>query len=153
MTEQEEISEWRRYAKLTKATAYPVIERYFASGELPSTFYRREGLTEHQFYKWRKYYLQDHPSVASRLGLDASPGRSRKSSRKAKCRVSDKRAVSACKDTGFVRILAGGVASEGNPPASAPGTWEIEYPNGVRLRISPETPLETVARLIVVAGL
>ncbi len=50
MTEQEEISEWRRYAKLTKATAYPVIERYFASGELPITFYRREGLTEHQFY-------------------------------------------------------------------------------------------------------
>ncbi|GEM_PF-6083161 len=46
-TDNEESAFSRRYARLTKATAYPVIERYFASGELPSTSYSREGLTEH----------------------------------------------------------------------------------------------------------
>ena len=88
----------KRYAKLTKGTAYPVIERYFASGELPSTFYRREGLTEHQFYKWRKCYLKDHPVLASRLGLDVPPSRSRKKA----CKRKDSGPVdSHIRDTGI----------------------------------------------------
>lgn len=98
------------FLKLSKTTAYPVIERYFSSGELPSTFYRREGLTEHQFYKSRKYYIQNHPSLAARLGLDESARRSRKWSGKAKGRKSAKPAAPSKEDTGFGRIVSADTA-------------------------------------------
>lgn len=148
MTSNEEPALTKRYLKLSKTTAYPVIERYFSSGDLPSTFYRREGLTEHQFYKWRKYYLQDHPSLAARLGLDDSSRRSRKCPGKTKFRKSAKQAAPSKDDTGFGRIVAADTAATCGRPLTDSGVWEIGYPNGVCLRIGSETPLETVARLI-----
>ena len=51
----------KKYDRLTNSLVYPLIEKYYASGELPITFYKREDLSESQFYKWRQRYLQDHP--------------------------------------------------------------------------------------------
>ncbi len=56
--------------KLSKSEAYSLIEEYFSRGELPSVFYRRVGLSDNQFYGWRKRYLRDHPSLAKRLGVN-----------------------------------------------------------------------------------
>lgn len=153
MTSNEDPALTKRCLKLSKTTAYPVIERYFSSGELPSTFYRREGLTEHQFYKWRKYYLQDHPSLATRLGLDDSSRRSRKCPGKTKSRKSAKQGAPSRDDTGFGRIVAADTAATCGRPLTGSGVWEIGYPNGVCLRIGSETPFETVARLIFIPGL
>ncbi len=47
---------------LSKEIIYPKIAAYFKSGESPSSFYKREGLSEGQFYSWRKRYLRDHPN-------------------------------------------------------------------------------------------
>lgn len=35
--------------ELSKSEAYSLIEEYFSSGELPSVFYRRVGLSDNQF--------------------------------------------------------------------------------------------------------
>ena len=40
----------KRYDRLTKGLVYPLIEKYYSSGDLPSVFYKREGLSESQFY-------------------------------------------------------------------------------------------------------
>lgn len=141
----------KRYAKLTKGTAYPVIERYFASGELPSTFYRREGLTEHQFYKWRKCYLKDHPALASRLGLDVPPSRSRKKA----CKRKDSGPVDShipAQGSGFGRVMSGAPGHRDIRQSSSAGIWEVEHPNGVRLRIGAQTSVETVSALIAILG-
>lgn len=140
MTENQESPSARRYGKLTKENAYPLIERYFASGELPSTFYRREGLTEHQFYKWRKHYLMDHPSLASKLGL-ATP--ERRTRRGARCKT-------PAGESGFGRLVTSvPMPSCGVSPAER---WEIEYPNGVILRIGSRTPADVVGALVSVSG-
>lgn len=152
MTETHNAPKVKRYAKLTKATAYPVIERYFASGELPSTFYRREGLTEHQFYKWRKYYLQDHPSLASRLGLSEPPSRSRKRLSKTKGKDPDKALITS-EEIGFGRVMPVSPDRRYMHSASSAGVWEIEFPNGVRLRIGSQTPLERIGALISIVGI
>jgi hypothetical protein len=55
----------KKYDYLTKETAYPMIARFLKSGGLPSDFYKKEGLSESQFYTWRKRYLQDHPGVST----------------------------------------------------------------------------------------
>lgn len=145
MTENQKLPSAKRYGKLTKENAYPLIERYFASGELPSTFYRREGLTEHQFYKWRKHYLEDHPSLASKLGMDAPERRSR---RGAGGKTSAGRRSAG--DSGFSRLVTSGPM----PPCgvSPAERWEIEYPNGVILRIGSRTPAEVVGALVSVSG-
>ncbi len=51
----------KKYDRLTNSLVYPLIEKYYASGELPITFYKREDLSESQFYTWRQRYLRDHP--------------------------------------------------------------------------------------------
>ena len=40
----------KKYDRLTKSLVYPLIEKYYSSGDLPSVFYKREGLSENQFY-------------------------------------------------------------------------------------------------------
>lgn len=149
MTENQASPSPKRYVKLTKENAYPLIERYFASGELPSTFYRREGLTEHQFYKWRKYYLADHPSLASELGLAVAQRRSRQGCRR-KTAVKASAGRGSGSGSGFGRLVASGpLPSCGDAPH---GRWEIEYPNGVILRIGSGTPAEVVGALVSVSG-
>jgi transposase-like protein len=48
---------------LDKETLYPMISELLKSGASPSAFYKRVGLSEHQFYSWRRRYLKDHPDV------------------------------------------------------------------------------------------
>ena len=64
----------KKYDRLTKSLVYPLIEKYYRSGELPSVFYKREGLSESQFYTWRQHYLRDHPSLAKKLGIEVRQG-------------------------------------------------------------------------------
>lgn len=52
----------KKYERLTKGIVYPLMDKYYESGDLPSTFYWREGLSECQFYTWRQRYLRDHPT-------------------------------------------------------------------------------------------
>ncbi len=61
--------EAERKSRLSKDEAYSLIEQYYQSGELPSVFYRRVGLSDKQFYAWRQRYLRDHPSLAKKLGI------------------------------------------------------------------------------------
>lgn len=56
----------KKYDYLTKEIAYPMIVRFLKSGCLPSDFYKKEGLSESQFYTWRKRYLKDHPQASDR---------------------------------------------------------------------------------------
>lgn len=40
----------KKYNRLTKSLVYPLIEKYYRRGNLPSVFYRWKGLNESQFY-------------------------------------------------------------------------------------------------------
>ena len=86
-------------SRMSKDEAYSLIEEYFSSGELPSVFYRRVGISYKQFYAWRQRYLRDHPSLAKKLGVDLTG----KSPRNASYRLStkDKPSVS---DKVFARV-------------------------------------------------
>lgn len=50
----------KKHDYLTKEIAYPIIARYLKTGGLASTFYKKEGLSESQFYTWRKRYIAEH---------------------------------------------------------------------------------------------
>lgn len=45
---------------LRKEDVYPIIARYFNSGLRPHEFYRKEGLSDNQFSYWKKRYMIDH---------------------------------------------------------------------------------------------
>jgi len=121
----------KTYDRLTKNLVYPLIEKYYRSGDLPSVFYKREGLSESQFYTWCQRYLRDHPAVAQKLGISVKPvviG----SIRSAKKKVSTPSAPD--RKEGFVRVTVP-VASAPRPSASEPPIYELCYPNGFRLRL------------------
>ena len=40
------------------------IENFYRSGQRPSAYYTQHGLTECQFYGWRRRYLALHPEAA-----------------------------------------------------------------------------------------
>jgi len=128
----------KKYDRLTKSLVYPLIEKYYSSGELPSVFYKRDGLSESQFYTWRQHYLRDHPSLAKKLGIVPKP--LRRPSHRA-CLVVPTSPASS----GFVRVEASKESSVST--ASADG-YELSYPNGVRLRIPPATPADRISTLI-----
>jgi len=52
---------------LTQSEGLSPIENYYRSGLRPSDYYRQHGLTEYQFYGWRKR-LTLHPEVESLAG-------------------------------------------------------------------------------------
>lgn len=100
----------KKYDYLTKEIAYPMIARFLKSGGLPSDFYKKEGLSESQFYTWRKRYLKDHPQALTR-------------------------SVPADKESkepqpGFHPIQVSAPKSQGQD-----SRIELEYPNGVVLRV------------------
>ena len=125
--------------QLSKSEAYSLIEDYFSSGELPSVFYRRVGISDNQFYGWRKKYLCDHPTLAKKLGIDLIG----KTPRNASYRLSTKDKLSVS-DKGFTRV-------EVSDPVSATissTAYELCYPNGVVLRLPIGTAIPTLAELI-----
>lgn len=132
----------KKYDRLTKSLVYPLIEKYYASGELPSTFYRREGLSESQFYTWRQKYLRDHPTIAKKLGLAVKPTgpSTRKSTVKSSSAAARPHGVE-----GFVQV---DVASLSPPPVNVEGVYELCYPNGVRLRLPATTTAEQLSALV-----
>lgn len=132
----------KKYDRLTKSLVYPLIEKYYASGELPSIFYKREGLSESQFYTWRQKYLRDHPSLAKKLGMavkQAGPS-TRKSTAK-----SSSAAAPADGSGGFIQV---DVASVSPPPVNVEGVYELCYPNGVKLRVPSTTTSEQLSALV-----
>lgn len=132
----------KRYDRLTKSLVYPLIEKYYSSGDLPSVFYKRDGLSESQFYTWRQRYLRDHPAVAKKLGVVPKPARtsiSRQPSRGASS------ASSSSSNGGFVRIET--VKGSSVSPDGA-ADYELCYPNGVRLRVASTTPSDRLSALI-----
>lgn len=132
----------KKYDRLTKSLVYPLIEKYYASGELPSIFYKREGLSESQFYTWRQKYLRDHPSLAKKLGMavkQAGPS-TRKSTAK-----SSSAAAPADGSGGFIQV---DVPSVSPPPVNVEGVYELCYPNGVKLRVPSTTTSEQLSALV-----
>lgn len=132
----------KKYDRLTKSLVYPLMEKYYRSGELPSVFYKREGLSESQFYTWRQHYLRDHPSLAKKLGIEIKPART--SSRRPRSGASSGDPASSS-DLGFVRVE--GSKESYVSTASADG-YELSYPNGVRLRVPLSTPSDRISTLI-----
>lgn len=132
----------KKYDRLTKGLVYPLIEKYYSSGDLPSVFYKREGLSESQFYTWRQRYLRDHPSVAKKLGVVPKPARSAPRCKQSK--TSSGASASAASD-GFVRVDTSKV-----PSATIAGAadYELCYPNGVRLRVASTIPSDRLYALI-----
>lgn len=132
----------KKYDRLTKSLVYPLIEKYYASGELPSTFYKREGLSESQFYTWRQKYLRDHPAIAKKLGVALKPVGT--STRKSPIKSSSA-AVPADGSGGFIQV---DVPSVSPPPVNVEGVYELCYPNGVKLRVPATTTSDRLSALI-----
>lgn len=132
----------KKYDRLTKSLVYPLIEKYYASGELPSTFYKREGLSESQFYTWRQKYLRDHPSIAKKLGMAVKPAGP-------SARISTVKSSSAAAPPagsgGFIQI---DVPSVSPPPVNVESVYELCYPNGVKLRVPPTATADRLSALI-----
>lgn len=132
----------KKYDRLTKSLVYPLIEKYYASGELPSTFYKREGLSESQFYTWRQKYLRDHPSLAKKLGIALKPTGT--SARKSPAKSSSA-AEPAQGDGSFVRVDVPSVSAW---PAALEAVYELCYPNGVKLRVPATTSADRFSTLV-----
>lgn len=131
----------KKYDRLTKSLVYPLIEKYYAIGDLPSTFYRREGLSESQFYTWRQKYLRDHPAIAKKLGIALKPTGT--SARKSTVRSSSP-AAPPPGSGGFIHV---DVASSA-PASTVAAVYELCYPNGVRLRVPSATTASELSELI-----
>lgn len=128
--------------KLSKSEAYSFIEEYFSSGELPSVFYRRVGLSDNQFYGWRKRYLRDHPSLAKKLGVDLTG----KSPRNASYKLSPKDKPSV-PDKGFARVEVSDTSAH-HTSFTDTFLYELCYPNGVVLRLPTSTAIPSLAELV-----
>ena len=136
--------------KLSKLEAYSLIESYFSSGELPSVFYRRVGLSDKQFYAWRQRYLRDHPSFAHRLGISLTG----KSPRNASYRLSldSSRQDSASEGARFARVEVSDSLPAATPAATISSNrnfaYELCYPNGVVLRLPSDVAISSLSELI-----
>lgn len=132
----------KKYDRLTKSPVYPLIEKYYASGELPSTFYKREGLIESRFYTWRQKYLRDHPSLAKKLGIALKQVGT--STRKSPAKSSSP-AAPPPGNGGFIRV---DVPSVSPRPVNDAAVYESCYPNGVKLRVPSTTTAEQFSALV-----
>lgn len=71
----------RKFTRLTKKTAYPVIARYFSGNLSARDFCKKEGLSDDQFSLWRPRYMADHnisspdPAPAAFHPIEVSPGK------------------------------------------------------------------------------
>ena len=133
--------------KLSKSEAYSLIEDYFSSGELPSVFYRRVGLSDNQFYCWRKKYLRDHPALAKKLGVDLTG----KTPRNVSYRLSTKDKPRVL-DKGFSRVEVSDCEPIVTPTATISTNhnfaYELCYPNGVMLLLPIGISTSSLSELI-----
>jgi hypothetical protein len=60
------------YHKLNRAEGMAHIENDYRSGVSPSAYCQKHGLTECQFYGWRRRYLAVHPEALNKL-INAKP--------------------------------------------------------------------------------
>jgi hypothetical protein len=51
---------------ISRSEGFSHIENYYRSGLRPSEYYTQHGLTECQFYGWRKRYLALHPEATDK---------------------------------------------------------------------------------------
>lgn len=132
--------------RLSKDEAYSLIEDYFSSGELPSVFYRRVGLSDNQFYSWRQRYLRDHPHIARQLGLSFSNG---KTPRNASYHIEPNPAldttIPTSSECSFARL---DVSASSATPSSSAFAYELCYPNGVVLHLPADIATSSVMELI-----
>ena len=131
----------KKYDRLTKSLVYPLIEKYYSSGDLPSVFYKREGLSESQFYTWRQRYLRDHPSVAKKLGVAFKPART-------PSRPPNASFIGRIGIAGKQRLHARRGLKESSVATETAEGYELSYPNGVRLRVASTTPADQLSMLI-----
>lgn len=136
-----------RKVRLSKDEAYSLIEQYYQSGELPSVFYRRVGISDKQFYAWRQRYLRDHPSLARRFGVDLVG----KSPRNSSYTLSSNYKPSVS-DKGFARVDVSDSEPAATPAAAISANhslvYELSYPNGVVLRLPTSTAIPSLVELI-----
>lgn len=132
----------KKYDRLTKSLVYRLIEKYYASDELPSAFYKREGLSESLFYTWRQKYLRDHPSLAKKLGITVKQAGT--IARKSTAKLSSPAEPSVGVED-FVQV---DVASLPTPTSTVEGIYELCYPNGVKLRVPSTTTAEQFSALV-----
>ncbi len=117
----------KKHDYLTKEIAYPIIARYLKTGGLASAFYKKEGLSESQFYTWRMRYIAEH-------GTKPKTDDTHKKE--------DPPAV-------FHSIrMPEAKPSTSSKPQSVPMNIELEYPNGVILRLDSISDDARLAALI-----
>ena len=132
--------------QLSKSEAYSLIEDYFSSGELPSVFYRRVGLSDNQFYSWRKRYLRDHPHIARQLGISLNNGKTpRNASYNIKPQPTSNTTSGTPSKCGFARL---DVSTPSATPSSSAFAYELCYPNGVVLRLSSDLATSSITELV-----
>jgi hypothetical protein len=51
------------FRPLSQSEGFAHIENYYGSGLRPSEYYKQAGLTDCQFYGWRRRYLAIHPQA------------------------------------------------------------------------------------------
>ncbi|MDR3326788.1 MAG: hypothetical protein LBT04_01415 [Prevotellaceae bacterium] len=52
-------------SRLSKAEGYNLIADYYRQGGIGAkSYYTQHGVSEWQFYNWRRRYLQEHPGVS-----------------------------------------------------------------------------------------
>ena len=140
--------------KLSKSEAYSLIEEYFSSGELPSVFYRRVGLSDKQFYAWRQRYLCDHPSLANKLGISLSGKTPRNASYKLPLNTTPPTSASAAlaPSGGFARVEVSGSVPSVSPTATISTNhsfaYELCYPNDVILRLPIGISISSLTELV-----
>ena len=135
--------------KLSKSEAYRLIEDYFSSGELPSVFYRRVGISDNQFYSWRQRYLRDHPHIARQLGIILRDKTPRNASYNIAPKPTQDTISSTSSKSGFARIdVSTPSASVSSASVSSASAYELCYPNGVVLHLSSDIATSSLMELI-----
>jgi hypothetical protein len=55
---------------LSRSEGFRHIENYYRSGLRPSEYYKQHGLSECQFYGWRRRYLSIHPTAGTEVVME-----------------------------------------------------------------------------------
>jgi hypothetical protein len=64
--------------RVGKSAGYELIEGYYRQGGFGAkSYYTKQGVSEWQFYNWRRRYLQEHPEVSHPIVEENISGRNR----------------------------------------------------------------------------